>query len=90
MVGEILPEALEDGANMVPYGKLVVKLTGGTSVLDIWPEETEIRKIAFKKPLEPQLLHKSIWGYWNNHYFSIIVIDFFNDTNTHIGTDNTK
>lgn len=35
MVGEVLPEALEDGANMVPYSKLVVELAGGTGVLDI-------------------------------------------------------
>lgn len=51
MVGKILPEALEDGANMVPYSKLVVKLTGGTGVLNILAEETETqtRRTAFKK-----------------------------------------
>lgn len=51
MVGKILPEALEDGANMVPYSKLVVKLTGGTGVLNILAEETETqtRRTAFRK-----------------------------------------
>lgn len=42
MVGEVLPETLEDGANMVPYSKLIIELAGGTSMLNIWPEETEI------------------------------------------------
>lgn len=42
MVRKVLPETLEDGANMVPYSKLIVELAGGTGMLDIWPEETEI------------------------------------------------
>lgn len=35
MVRKVLPETLEDGANMVPYGKLIVELAGGTGMLDI-------------------------------------------------------
>lgn len=35
MVGNVLPEALEDGADMVPYSELIIELTGGTSVLNI-------------------------------------------------------
>lgn len=35
MVGNVLPEALEDGADMVPNSELIVELTGGTSVLNI-------------------------------------------------------
>lgn len=40
MVGKILPETLEDSADMVPYSKLIIELTGGAGMLNIWPEET--------------------------------------------------
>lgn len=95
MVGEILPEALEDGANMVPYSKLVVKLTGGTGVLNIWPEETEIGKIAFKKPFV-SLSHTyitslySLWFYSTNYYYYydyyLMCYWFLNYTNTFVLT----
>lgn len=35
MVGKILPEALEDSADMVPYCKLIIEFAGGSSVLNI-------------------------------------------------------
>ena len=39
MVGNILPETLEDSADMVPYGEFIIKLAGSTSVLNIWSEK---------------------------------------------------
>lgn len=35
MVGNVLPEALEDGTDMVPYSELIVELTGSPSVLNV-------------------------------------------------------
>lgn len=35
MVGNVLPEALEDRADMVPYSELIIKLTGSTGMLNI-------------------------------------------------------
>lgn len=35
MVSNVLPETLEDGADMVPYSELIIELTGSTSVLNI-------------------------------------------------------
>lgn len=40
MVGNVLPEALEDSTDMVPYCELIIELTGGPGVLNIWPAET--------------------------------------------------
>lgn len=40
MVGKVLPETLEDSADMVPYRELIIELTGGAGMLNIWPEET--------------------------------------------------
>lgn len=39
MVGKILPEALEDSADMVSYCKLVIEFAGGSGMLDICPKE---------------------------------------------------
>lgn len=35
MVGKVLPEALEDSADMVPYSELIIKLAGGAGMLNI-------------------------------------------------------
>lgn len=35
MMGNVLPETLEDRANMVPYCELIVELAGGAGMLDI-------------------------------------------------------
>lgn len=35
MVGKILPEALKDRADMVPYCKLIIEFAGGSSMLNI-------------------------------------------------------
>lgn len=35
MVGKILPKALEDSADMVPYCKLIIEFAGGSSMLNI-------------------------------------------------------
>lgn len=43
MVGNVLPEALEDGADMVPYSEFIIELTGGTGMLNIWPEEINVQ-----------------------------------------------
>lgn len=40
MVGQVLPETLEDSADMVPYSEFIIELTGGTSMLNICAAET--------------------------------------------------
>lgn len=35
VMGNVLPQTLEDSADMVPYGELIVELTGGTGVLNV-------------------------------------------------------
>lgn len=40
MVCNVLPQALEDGADVVSDGELVVELAGGTRVLHICRERT--------------------------------------------------
>lgn len=35
MVGKVLPETLEDSADMVPYSELIIELAGGACMLDI-------------------------------------------------------
>lgn len=39
MVGNVLPETLENSADMVPYSELIVELAGGAGMLNIWQEE---------------------------------------------------
>ena len=36
MVADVLPEALEDGADVVADGELVIEFAGGAGVLHIW------------------------------------------------------
>lgn len=38
MVGNVLPQAFEDGADMISYSEFIIELAGGSSVLNIWPE----------------------------------------------------
>lgn len=35
VMANVLPETLEDGADMVPYSELIIELTGGSSMLNI-------------------------------------------------------
>lgn len=35
MMGKVLPETLEDSADMVPYSELIIELAGGACMLDI-------------------------------------------------------
>lgn len=35
MVGKVLPETLEDSADMVPYSELIIEFAGGTGMLNI-------------------------------------------------------
>lgn len=46
MVSNVLPETLEDGADMVPYSELIIELTGSTSVLNIWPKESVKKSLS--------------------------------------------
>lgn len=38
MMSDVLPKALEDSTNVVPYSELIIELAGGSGVLDIWTE----------------------------------------------------
>ena len=40
MVGNVLPQTLEDSADMVPYSELILERAGGAGMLNIWPERT--------------------------------------------------
>lgn len=57
MVGQVLPETLEDSANMVPYSKFIIELTRGTSMLDICPEKSR-RQIKTTTSLFLKYLHQ--------------------------------
>lgn len=35
MMSNVLPEALEDRTDVVPYSELIIELAGGSGVLDI-------------------------------------------------------
>lgn len=35
MVGKVLPQTLEDGADMVPYSELIIELAGGAGMFHI-------------------------------------------------------
>lgn len=35
MVGNVLPQAFEDGADMISYSEFIIELAGGSSVLNI-------------------------------------------------------
>lgn len=50
MVGKVLPETLEDSADMVPYSELIVELAGGACMLDIWPEDTVVKSKRGQRP----------------------------------------
>lgn len=54
MVGKILPEALEDSADMVPYCKLIIEFAGGSSMLDICPEERLKSKNVYSSTIQPK------------------------------------
>ena len=46
VVAHVLPEALEDGADVVADGELIVELAGGTGVLHICGKEGTQESVA--------------------------------------------
>lgn len=60
MVGKVLPETLEDSADMVPYSELIIELASGTGMLNICTEETIFKSRRDKK--DQNLTAKNMHG----------------------------
>lgn len=60
MVGNVLPETLEDSADMVPYSEFIIELAGGASMLNIWRE----RNVFLSENEREQA-----WHFWNRTYY---------------------
>ncbi len=60
VVCKVLPETLEDSADMVPYSEFVIELTSGAGMLDICTEETVFQVKKENKDCNLTVKHKYV------------------------------